>query len=243
MDEQAAEFYDHVNSDHANSDLALGASIIECDTETRNTYVHKICRVLTAQLLANSLLLRGILWFEFVVVDYANSWLLIFSLILNSIFAMVALWETRRSQVASASFVALFTCSSAYLINLLVWYFKDIVPMQACYIATMYFAVVTVFTLQSKVDFLNREAIIAYSCVTGALAGLIHLVEPFWTFSRFVIAYAVAAVLCVYFAFGIVRSMSILNAQTQPTISLAVAVSMIYPFIHFTGICLEDFGY
>ncbi|KAJ2820770.1 hypothetical protein FBU31_005118 [Coemansia sp. 'formosensis'] len=238
MDEQAAEFYDH-----ANSNQALGASIIESDTATRNTYVNRICRVLTVQLLVNSMLLRGILWFEFVVVDYSNSWLLIFSLILNSVFAMVGLWETRRSQVASASFLTLFTCTSAYLINLIVWYFTEVVPMQACYIATACFVVITLFTCQTKVDVLDKWALVAYGVCTVVIAGLLHYVEPYWSLARLVIAIIVAAVLCAYFAFGIVRSMSILNAETKPTVSLAVAVTMIYPFIHFTGIGLEDFGY
>ncbi|KAJ2020366.1 hypothetical protein GGI09_002853 [Coemansia sp. S100] len=238
MDEQAAEFYDHVNDSQA-----LGASIIESDIKVRNTYVNRICRVLTVQLLLNSLLLRGILWFEFVVLDYSNSWLLIFSLILNSIFSMVGLWDMRRSQVASAGFLTLFTCTSAYLINLLVWYFTDIVPMQACFITTVYFAVITVFTMQTKVDVMNKWAINAYGGCTGFIAGLLHIVEPYWSFSRFAIAFVLATVLCFYFAFGIVRSMSLLNAETKPTVSLAVAVTMIYPFIHFTGIGLEDFGY
>ncbi|KAJ2806387.1 hypothetical protein H4S07_003814 [Coemansia furcata] len=189
------------------------------------------------------MLLRGILWFEFVVVDYSNSWLLIFSLILNSVFAMVGLWETRRSQVASASFLTLFTCTSAYLINLIVWYFTEVVPMQACYIATACFAVITLFTCQTKVDVLDKWALVAYGVCTVVIAGLLHYVEPYWSFARLVIATIVAAVLCTYFAFGIVRSMSILNAETKPTVSLAVAVTMIYPFIHFTGIGLEDFGY
>ncbi|KAJ2555055.1 hypothetical protein GGH95_005477 [Coemansia sp. RSA 1836] len=237
MDEQAAEFYDHTTPSKP-----LGTSIIESDIVTRNSYVNRICRVLTAQLMLNSLLLRGILWFEFFVSDYANSWLLIFSLILNSVFAMVGLWDTRRSQVASAGFLVMFTCTSAYLINLLVWYFTDIVPMQACYIATIFSASVTLFTLQTRIDFMNKWALIDYAVCTAIFAGLVHFVEPYWTFSRFVIALVIAAVLSAYFAFGTIRSMSLLEADAKPTVSLAVAVSMIYPFIHFTGIGLEDFG-
>ncbi|KAJ2631961.1 hypothetical protein GGF44_003869, partial [Coemansia sp. RSA 1694] len=169
MDEQAAEFYDHTTPSKP-----LGTSIIESDIVTRNSYVNRICRVLTAQLMLNSLLLRGILWFEFFVSDYANSWLLIFSLILNSVFAMVGLWDTRRSQVASAGFLVMFTCTSAYLINLLVWYFTDIVPMQACYIATIFSASVTLFTLQTRIDFMNKWALIDYAVCTAIFAGLVH---------------------------------------------------------------------
>ncbi|KAJ2740421.1 hypothetical protein GGI20_005816 [Coemansia sp. BCRC 34301] len=115
--------------------------------------------------------------------------------------------------------------------------------MQACYIATIFSAAVTLFTFQTKVDFMSKWALVEYGVSTVVFAGLVHLVEPYWTFSRFVIALVVAAVLCAYFAFGIIRSMSLLEADAKPTVSLAVAVSMIYPFICFTGIGIEDFGH
>ncbi|KAJ2820769.1 hypothetical protein FBU31_005117, partial [Coemansia sp. 'formosensis'] len=100
-------------------DYLFGGALSESDIVNRHDYIHKVGRIITLQLFASSVVLHTILWFEFIVQDYSNSWLLIISLILNTAFTMVGFWYSRRSQATNIGFLALFTLVWSYLINLL----------------------------------------------------------------------------------------------------------------------------
>ncbi|KAJ2002596.1 hypothetical protein GGI04_003272 [Coemansia thaxteri] len=223
-------------------DYLFGGALSESDVVNRHAYVHKVGRIITLQLLASSMVLHGILWFEFIVMDYSNSWLLIISLITNCIFAMVGLWYSRRSQLASICCLALFTLTWSYLINLQFWYLNYFDPMRGYYISTAFFALVTAFTAQTRSDIANGNSKLLLAFGFVVCIALIHLVMPYVSFLRLLGASASALCLSVYMLFGIARSMPYLSPGVEPTVSFAVAVTMLYPFIPLSNIAQVDFG-
>ncbi|KAJ1997512.1 hypothetical protein H4R26_005807 [Coemansia thaxteri] len=115
--------------------------------------------------------------------------------------------------------------------------------MQACYIATAFFTVVTLATFQDKYNFMDINTIIFYDAVTLVLAGLLNYVEPYWSLKSFCIAFALAYGLHAYFAVGIVRATTILGSHAKPSISVAVSAAMLYPFLMVAGLDLKDIAY
>ncbi|KAJ2909359.1 hypothetical protein GGI21_001960, partial [Coemansia aciculifera] len=142
----------------ADDDFLTVKTLRHADRRARHDFVHKVSLVFAAQLLGFSVFLLAIRWYEFTIHDYSNSWLLIFSLILNSIFSILGLWKKRNSQVLSIAFTALFTCIWAYLVNLSIFSFYSYSPANGCFIATGVFAGLAVFTMQSDYDILSPAA-------------------------------------------------------------------------------------
>ncbi|KAJ2806388.1 hypothetical protein H4S07_003815 [Coemansia furcata] len=231
---------EHAGPDY--DDYLFGGALSESDIVNRHDYIHKVGRIITLQLFASSVVLHTILWFEFIVQDYSNSWLLIISLILNTAFTMVGFWYSRRSQAASIGFLALFTLVWSYLINLLYWFLDYFDPMRGYYITTIFFAFVTAYTAQYKVDISLTKSKLVLSA--GFIAGFVavHVMMPYVSVIRAIGASVSALCLSVYLLYGIAKSMPYLSAGVEPTVSFAITVTMLYPFIPLSNIAQIDFG-
>ncbi|KAJ2757238.1 hypothetical protein GGI19_000172 [Coemansia pectinata] len=223
-------------------DYLFGGALSESDVVNRHDYIHKVSRILTLQLFASSVVLHAILWFEFIVLDYSDSWLLIFSLILNTAFTMIGLWYSRRSQIASIGFLALFTLVWSYLINLLYWFLDYFDPMRGYYITTIFFALVTAFTAQYKVDISLTKSKLVLSAGFVAGFAIVHVLMPYVSVIRAIGAFVSALCLTVYLLYGIAKSMPYLSSGVEPTVSFAITVTMLYPFVSLSNIAQMDFG-
>ncbi|KAJ2060402.1 hypothetical protein GGI17_003775 [Coemansia sp. S146] len=223
-------------------DYLFGGALSESDVVNRHDYIHKVSRILTLQLFASSVVLHTILWFEFIVLDYSDSWLLIFSLILNTAFTMIGLWYSRRSQIASIGFLALFTLVWSYLINLLYWFLDYFDPMRGYYITTIFFALVTAFTAQYKVDISLTKSKLMLSAGFVAGFAIVHVLMPYVSVIRAIGASVSALCLAVYLLYGIAKSMPYLSSGVEPTVSFAITVTMLYPFVSLSNIAQIDFG-
>ncbi|KAJ2445385.1 hypothetical protein GGF42_006021 [Coemansia sp. RSA 2424] len=223
-------------------DYLFGGALSESDIVNRHDYIHKVGRIITLQLLASSVVLHAILQFEFIIQDYVDSWLLIFSLILNIAFSMVGLWYSRRSQIASIAYLALFTLLWSYLINLLFWYLDYFDPMRGYYIAAIFFACLTAFTAQYKVDVSQSKSKLVLSAAFVAGVAVVHVIMPYVSSIRAVGATVSALCLAAYLLYGIAKSMPYLSSGVEPTVSFAVTVAMLYPFVSLQTISQIDFG-
>ncbi|KAJ2740420.1 hypothetical protein GGI20_005815 [Coemansia sp. BCRC 34301] len=223
-------------------DYLFGGALSESDIVNRHGYIHKVSRMITLHLLSCSVVLHAILQFEFIVQDFVDSWLLIFSLILNIAFTMFGLWYSRRSQAASIGFLVLFTLLWSYLINLLFWYLDYFDPMRGYYIATFFFACVTAFTTQYSVDVSQRAAKLVLSVAFSIGVAVVHVVMPYVSVVRAVGATVSALCLVAYLFYGIAKSMPYLSSGVEPTVSFAVTVAMLHPFVSLVNIAQVDFG-
>ncbi|KAJ2488929.1 hypothetical protein IWW37_004411 [Coemansia sp. RSA 2050] len=223
-------------------DYLFGGALSESDVVNRHDYVHKVGRIITLQLLATSIVLHAILWFEFIVQDYSNSWLLIASLILNTAFTMTGLWYSRCSQTASIGYLALFTLTWSYLINLLYWFLDYFDPMRGYYITTIFFALITAFTAQYRVDISLKKSKLLLSAGFVAGFAIVHIVMPYVNVIRAIGASVSALCLTAYLLYGIAKSMPYLSSGVEPTVSFAVTVAILYPFVSLSNIAQIDFG-
>ncbi|KAJ1818714.1 hypothetical protein IWW57_000920 [Coemansia sp. S610] len=231
-----------INTGADYDDYLFGGALSESDVVNRHDYIHKVGRIVTLQLLATSVVLHAILWFEFLVQDYSDSWLLIFSLILNAVFTMIGLWYSRCSQAATIGYLALFTLTWSYLINLLYWFLDYFDPMRGYYIAAIFFALVTAFTAQYKIDISLTKSKLMLS--VGFVAGfaIVHVVMPYVSVIRAIGASVSALCLTAYLLYGIAKSMPYLSSGVEPTVSFVVTVTMLFPFVSLSNIAQIDFG-
>ncbi|KAJ2689708.1 hypothetical protein IWW39_001300 [Coemansia spiralis] len=213
----------------------------QADRSARHDYVHKTSRVFAAQLLGFSVFLLAIRWFEFTIHDYANSWLLIFSLITNSIFSMMGLWKKRNSQVCSIAFTVLFTCIWAYLVNLSVFSFYSYSPANGCFIATGVFCAIAMFTMQTNHDIISPIAgyFLAGSFLVISIAA--HFIFSYQYIGEYLGALAIAFIIAGYIMVGIFRSTEYFTANVKPTVSLAITMGMVHPLIPYMTI--DDFTF
>ncbi|KAJ1915039.1 hypothetical protein GGI03_003819 [Coemansia sp. RSA 2337] len=236
-----AELHEFTTLDGADDDFISVRTLRYSDRSTRHDYIHKVSRVFAAQLLGFSVFLLAIRWFEFTIHDYSNSWLLIFSLIINSIFSLVGLWKKRDSQVYSIAFTVLFTCIWAYLVNLAVFSFYSYSPANGCFIATGVFGAIAVFTMQTDHDIFSPVA--AYFLVGSIFIISIaaHFIFSYQFIGEYLGALAIAFFIAAYIMVGIFRSTDYFTPSVKPTVSLAVTMGLVHPFIPYMAI--DDFTF
>ncbi|KAJ2877679.1 hypothetical protein IWW38_006519 [Coemansia aciculifera] len=155
---------------------------------------------------------------------------------------MLGLWYSRRSQVASTGYLTLFTFLWSYLINLLFWFFDYVDPMRGYYIATFFFACLTGFTAQSNIDVTQSKSKVILSVAFVAGVAIVHIIMPYVSVARTIGATASALCLAAYLLYGITKSMPYLSSGVEPTVSFAVTVAMLYPFVSLPNIAQVDFG-
>ncbi|KAJ2002598.1 hypothetical protein GGI04_003274 [Coemansia thaxteri] len=226
-----------------NDDFIIVKCLRDSDRSVRHDFIHKVCRVFAAQLLGFSVFLMAIRWFEFTIHDYSNSWLLIFSLIVNSVFSMAGLWKKRHSQVYSIAFTVLFTCIWAYLVNLSIFSFYSYSPSNGCFIATGVFAAVTVFTMQTNYDIFEAPAAYFVGGCFFVFSAAAHLVLGYDSIGEYLGALAIGFFFTGYIMVGIYRSMGFFTANVQPNVSLAITVGLLHPFVAFLEIDDNKFYY
>ncbi|KAJ2445383.1 hypothetical protein GGF42_006019 [Coemansia sp. RSA 2424] len=227
--------------DEVDDDFLNVKTLRYSDRSVRHAYVHKVSRMFAAQLLGFSIFLLAIRWFEFTIHDYSNSWLLIFSLILNSIFSMLGLWKKRNSQVLSTVFTVLFTCIWAYLVNLSIFSFYSYSPANGCFIATGVFGAVAVFTMQTDHDIFSPAAAYFLAGCFFIISIAAHFIFSYDFLAEYLGALAIAFFIAAYIMVGIFRSMEYFTSNVKPTVSLAVTMGLVHPLIPYMSI--DDFTF
>ncbi|KAJ2830654.1 hypothetical protein GGI24_001854 [Coemansia furcata] len=236
-----AEMTVYTAMDEVDDDFMNVKTLRYSDRSARHDYVHKLSRVFAAQLLGFSVFLQAIRWFEFTIQDYSNSWLLIFSLIINSIFSMMGLWKKRNSQVYSIAFTVLFTCIWTYLVNLSIFSFYSFSPANGCFIATGVFGAIAVFTMQTNHDIFSP---IAAYFLTGSffiISLAAHFIYSYDNIGEYLGALAIALFITGYIMLGIFRSTDHFTPNVKPTVSLAVTMGLVHPLIPY--MVIDDFTF
>lgn len=219
-----------------------GTILVESDTRNLHHYLHRLCRLLFCQLLLTSFTMHTILWFELIVMDYSDSWLLFISIMLNLVFSMSGVWLFRTSLWKSTGFIILFTLIWSYFLNLQYWCLEFLDPMRGCYITTLVIGCIALFTMQERFSMADRKTLYWIPLAFIISAGLVHLIYPYYSISRFFGAVISASASLLYLLTGVMRSTFYISSGTEPTPSFMVVVAMLHPFFKFQDIENTDFG-
>lgn len=178
-------------------DFKFGVTVEQASIEIRQMFLRKVYTVLFIQLLGTTIV-GGIMstakvsaWVQ------ANQWAFIVPMI-GSLVSMGFLYWKRHSHPTNLVLLGLFTLLESLSIGAVISYTDQTVVLQAAIITTFAFLGLTLFTLQSKMDFSSMGPYLFGGLMTLVGAGFIQMFLPFSQVTDLVFAGLGCIVFCGY---------------------------------------------
>lgn len=143
-----------ISQDHgADTHHQFGGSVAEATVDIRNTFIRKVYAILTAQLLATTILSSASFWSTgYRSWIQSHAWLVWVSLIGSLVFLGLTHWK-RKSYPTNLLFLAGFTALEAYTISVIVSFYEVGIVLNALFITLGVFVFLTAFACQTRYDF------------------------------------------------------------------------------------------
>ncbi|KAI1417346.1 transmembrane BAX inhibitor motif-containing protein [Hypoxylon sp. FL1857] len=156
------------SEDNIPDDFKFGGSVAEATVDIRNQFIRKVYTILTAQLVATSVVSGVSFWSA----DY-KAWiqshpaLVWVSLVGSIVFMLLTYWK-RKSYPTNLLFLSGFTLLEAYTISVIVSFYETQIVLNAFFLTGGIFIFLTLFACQTKYDFTSWMPYLF-----GALWGLV----------------------------------------------------------------------
>ncbi|KAJ2808869.1 hypothetical protein H4R20_000562 [Coemansia guatemalensis] len=186
------------DADDIPDDFKYGVTVGQSDLSIRHAFVRKVYTILTLQLLASTVVggyLRHM--------DATSGFLLrhvwtVYAAMGGSLLAMVGVFWKQHSHPTNAVFLGIFTAFEAYVLGAVTAFYSTSMVLQALVITLGLFAVLTLFTMQSRYDFSQLGPILFFSLWAIILVGFVQIFFPFSKTFDLVVAVVTAVVFCGY---------------------------------------------
>ncbi|KAJ2719698.1 hypothetical protein GGI07_005054 [Coemansia sp. Benny D115] len=219
------------SSDDVPDDFKYGVTVGQSDISIRHAFVRKVYTILSAQLLTTTLVgayLRHI--------DASSGFLLqhvwtVYAAMAGTLLTLFGLWWKRHSHPANIAFLSAFTLFEAYVVGAATAFYSTSLVLQALAITLGLFAVLTLFTLQSRWDFSNLGSILFFALWAIILVGLVQIFVPFSRTFDLIMAVFIAIVFCGYIMYDTYMIMNRLSPDEYIIASLDLYLDLINLFL------------
>ncbi|TPX49302.1 hypothetical protein SeLEV6574_g01537 [Synchytrium endobioticum] len=200
----------------------FGDTVAQSTVDVRLSFVRKVYSILAAQLLLTVIFSAAFLYSPSVQqFAQANQWLLYLSIFASLALLMALIWK-RRSHPTNLYLLSAFTLFESYTIGFAVSSHDSETVLQAVILTLALFIGLTLFTLQTKIDFSGIGPFLF-----GALWVLIiaAFIEIFLPFNKFV-DLALAIFMCILFCGYIVYDTQMICERLSPEEYVIAAVEL-----------------
>ncbi|KAJ1885941.1 hypothetical protein LPJ66_009875 [Kickxella alabastrina] len=228
---EEASAQEHTSADFVPDDFKYGVMVSQSDIAIRHAFVRKVYTILSLQLLATTVVggyLRHI--------DASSGFLLqhvwtVYAAMAGTILSMVGLWWKSNSHPANLGFLSAFTLFEAYVVGAATAFYSTSVVLQALAITLGLFAVLTLFTLQSRYDFSSMGPILFFALCAVVLVGFVQIFLPFNRTFDLIMAVVIALVFCGYIVYDTYMIMNRMTPDDYVIASLSLYLDLINLFI------------
>ncbi|KAI8846873.1 inhibitor of apoptosis-promoting Bax1-domain-containing protein [Chytridium lagenaria] len=174
----------------------------------RLSFVRKVYSILAAQLGLTTIVCAVFMFSapikEFVQTkktDYLDSPALVFVSSLGALGLLLALFAFRRSHPTNMYLLLAFTLTEAYSVGAVCTFYDSIIVLQAAILTFALFIGLTMFTVQSKVDFSGMAPFLFGTLWIVVIASFVQLFLPFSRLVDLVFAIIIAVLFCGYIVY------------------------------------------
>ncbi|TPX37490.1 hypothetical protein SmJEL517_g00545 [Synchytrium microbalum] len=179
----------------------FGQTVAQSSVEVRLGFVRKVYSLLAAQLLLTTIFSAAFLYSP-AVQDFSqnNSWLLFVSMF-GSLGVLIALIWKRKSHPTNMWLLFTFTVLESYTVGNAVTFYDSETVLQAVVLTFALFFGLTLFTLQSKMDFTGLGPFLFGSLWLVIIAGFIEIFLPFNKMFDLFLALFIVILFCGYIVY------------------------------------------
>ncbi|ORY83101.1 inhibitor of apoptosis-promoting Bax1-domain-containing protein, partial [Protomyces lactucae-debilis] len=159
-------------------DFKFGTSVASCDVSIRMAFIRKVYLILLTQILTTTAVGATMYtqpsikaWVQ------SNQWMMIVAVI-GSFVSLFTLFAVRHKYPANFYALAGFTLVEAYTIGVATSFYDARVVLQALFLTAGLFIALTLFTFQTKIDFVSWGGFLYMALWALILVGLVGMFSP-----------------------------------------------------------------
>ncbi|KAK4686023.1 protein lifeguard, partial [Tremellales sp. Uapishka_1] len=169
---------DQPAADDLPDDFKFGVNVYDCDAEIRLAFIRKVYSILFIQLLLTSVIAFG-MSFPAAVDFTRNHQYLIYIPMVGSFASLLGVYWKRHQHPANLILLGLFTVFESLLIGTITSYYESRIVLQALFITLGVFTGLTLFTFQTKFDFVSIYPFLFAGLMGLLTASLVQIFLPF----------------------------------------------------------------
>ncbi|KAI8910081.1 inhibitor of apoptosis-promoting Bax1-domain-containing protein [Entophlyctis helioformis] len=219
-------------------DFKYGVNVADSDPSIRMAFVRKVYAILSVQMLATVALSMSYMFNAGIKAWVrSNSWSVVASSILAIGLLFAVIWQ-RRNQPWNMILLSAFTLLEAHAVATVVTFYSERTVLNALLLTLGLFIGLTLFTLQTKMDFSGFGPFLFGTLVILVVLGLIQLIFPFGSLLNLVIAFVTAVLFCGY----IVYDTQAILERMSPEEYVMAAIELYLDIINLFLAILRIFG-
>ncbi|CCG81377.1 Bax Inhibitor family protein [Taphrina deformans PYCC 5710] len=167
-----------VNAVDPDDDFKFGTTVDSCDLIIRMGFIRKVYTILLTQIISTTIIGAFMMSNESVKTwVQANHWMML-TAVIGSFASLLALFWKRQSYPTNFYLLALFTTVEAYTVGTVTSYYDSKIVLEALVLTTGVFLALTLFTFQTKYDFVSWGSFLYMALWGMVMVGFVGMFFP-----------------------------------------------------------------
>ncbi|KAJ3112602.1 Transmembrane BAX inhibitor motif-containing protein 4 [Phlyctochytrium bullatum] len=197
----------------------------------RMNFVRKVYSILAVQLGLTTVVTALFLFSEPIKAFVQSNPALVFASSILALVVLVALFFFRRSHPTNMYLLIAFTLLEAYSVGAVCSFYDSVMVLQAAILTFALFIGLTVFTVQSKVDFSGFAPFLFGALWIVIFAGFVQLFLPFSRLADLGMAIIIAILFCGYIVFDTYQLFARFNPEEYIIASVELYLDILNLFL------------